>query len=1029
MIAMKRGLVLMLAAGILAAALLAAPETASAQSSPSGVSDPANLTARSGATAGSVDLSWTPSRGAQYHFIAYIPSGVTDLNAAAIEPVAAVGSATITGLDPGTEYLFGVIGGRWEWNPADFGAKWSSWSNLVTATAAPGTAAVAPASQTTSGPVGNPTGLAGEPGPGTGTVGLIWTPSTNAQYHFVAYIPAGSTDLNSAQILPVGLVGSATITGLDPGTEYLFGVIGGRWEWNPADFGGKWSSWSSLKTVRASGTAFVGTPETDRVALIELYNAAGGANWTDNSGWLSDAPMGEWYGVTTDKDGRVVGIALDRNGLTGNLPAELGGLTNLTSLALWSNQLTGTIPPELWGLIQLQYVDLGGNRLSGELPPQLGNLSNMEHLELWSNQLTGPIPPELGKLRKLRILYMPDNRLSGEIPSELSNLTELSILGFARNDLTGNIPSWLGDLPKLTRLELAGNDLTGCIPASLRDVPDNDFDNLGLPFCGAVPTGSVETDREALVELYNATGGPNWTNRTGWLSSAPMGEWHGVTTDGKGRVVRIDLGRNELNGQLPDEVGNLAELTYLALWGNDLSGPVPSSLRRLSHLRGLDVGGNQLTGSLPSWLGDLTGLTYLSLWGNKFESSIPPDLGNLANLHTLDIRENRLTERIPPELGNLADLRTLDIRDNQISGSVPVWLGNLTNLTDLRLGDNRLSGEIPVSLANLTNLERLTLYGEQHQLTGCIPAGLQHVSGHDLLGLFLPVCGSSSEPTSTETRRFRDDEVPYLMWEVGPGVPAWHYDVFRDGIVNMHRYASALSLPQLPDDATFYLYRDLELVAKAQARLEGRSLEDARQRVAAADWTGLAGLHQDNEDSGWILVHMAAMAKSHRPPWRYSHTAAHELSHVYQYTLQNHGRFDTTHSEVRVIGPAWMQEGFANFHAMSAVARAGIRSYELRRQDYINQAHRVDVTLKETETYDGLRAGPGRYDMAALAAELLAAKSSEAALIEFWTLLEPGTTWQQAFETAFGMTIDEFYPLFERHRANGFPTLDLGYSK
>ena len=624
------------------------------------------------------------------------------------------------------------------------------------------------------------------------------------------------------------------------------------------------------------------------------------------------------------------------------------------------------------------------------------------------------------------LLYLFDNELTGPVPESLGRLSNLTRLSLRDNMLTGDVPASLGNLANLMLIRLAGNSLTGCVPSVLQDVADNDYVTLGLPFCGAAPTGSVATDREALVALYNATGGPRWTNRGGWLSGEPLDEWYGVTTNDDGRVVRIDLGRNELNGQLPDVVGNLTELTSLVLWGNDLSGPTPNSLSQLAHLQWLDVGGNNLTGTLPSWLGDLTGLTYLSLWGNEFEGSIPSNLVNLTNLRTLDIRENQLTERIPPELGKLANLERLWLHQNSLSGPIPPTLGNLSSLRELRLSQNELSGTIPSELGNLSNLERLTLYGEQHQLTGCIPAGLQHVSDHDLLGLFLPVCGSSSEPTSTEIRRFRDDEVPYLMWEVGPGVPAWHYDVFRDGIVNMHRYASALSLLQLPDDATFYLYRDLELVAKAQARLEGRSLEDARQRVAAADWTGLAGLHQDNEDSGWILVHMAAMAKSHRPPWRYSHTAAHELSHVYQYTLQNHGRFDTTHSEVRVIGPAWMQEGFANFHAMSAVARAGIRSYELRRQDYINQAHRVDVTLKETETYDGLRAGPGRYDMAALAAELLAAESSEAALIEFWTLLGPGATWQEAFETAFGMTIDEFYPLFERHRANGFPTLDWG---
>ena len=39
---------------------------------------------------------------------------------------------------------------------------------------------------------------------------------------------------------------------------------------------------------------------------------------------------------------------------------------------------------------------------------------------------------------------------------------------------------------------------------------------------------SPETDREALVALYNATGGPNWDGNNNWLSDVPSGEWEGV---------------------------------------------------------------------------------------------------------------------------------------------------------------------------------------------------------------------------------------------------------------------------------------------------------------------------------------------------------------------------------------------------------------------------------------------------------------------------------------------------------------------
>ena len=36
---------------------------------------------------------------------------------------------------------------------------------------------------------------------------------------------------------------------------------------------------------------------------------------------------------------------------------------------------------------------------------------------------------------------------------------------------------------------------------------------------------------------------------------------------------------------------------------------------------------------------------------------------------------------------------------------------------------------------------------------------------------------------------------------------------------------------------------------------------------------------------------------------------------------------------------------------------------------------------------------------------------------------QPG--WRLAFEAAFGMTIDEFYELFEEHRAAGFPEMEI----
>ena len=65
--------------------------------------------------------------------------------------------------------------------------------------------------------------------------------------------------------------------------------------------------------------------ESDRAALVVLYNATGGANWTNNTNWLTDAPLSEWFGVTTQSS-RVVGLRLAGNGLSGALPPALGDL-------------------------------------------------------------------------------------------------------------------------------------------------------------------------------------------------------------------------------------------------------------------------------------------------------------------------------------------------------------------------------------------------------------------------------------------------------------------------------------------------------------------------------------------------------------------------------------------------------------------------------------------------------------------------------------------------------------------------------
>ena len=112
------------------------------------------------------------------------------------------------------------------------------------------------------------------------------------------------------------------------------------------------------------------TLDSDRDVLVEFYKATDGPSWIDNTNWLSDAPIGEWYGVTAGENGSVIELVLDgtlfeRHGLRGEVPGELGSLTDLERLSLNWNELSGEIPSELGHLANLQELQLNGNQLSG----------------------------------------------------------------------------------------------------------------------------------------------------------------------------------------------------------------------------------------------------------------------------------------------------------------------------------------------------------------------------------------------------------------------------------------------------------------------------------------------------------------------------------------------------------------------------------------------------------------------------------------------------------------------------------------
>ncbi|WP_238945207.1 IPTL-CTERM sorting domain-containing protein [Allofranklinella schreckenbergeri] len=195
----------------------------------------------------------------------------------------------------------------------------------------------------------------------------------------------------------------------------------------------------------AASAAQAAIPQTERDALIALYNSTNGAHWKYRNNWRNsgdtdfNAPGTEcsWYGVTCDgAQAHVIKVDLENNRLSGEIP-DLSGLPQLGDFEAGANQLSGPIP-KLSGLQQLQTFDVSQNQLSGEIP-KLSGLPKLENFNVYTNQLSGPIP-DLSGLPQLQHFNVHTNQLSGPIP-DLSGLSQLQVFRAYNNLLTGKPPA------------------------------------------------------------------------------------------------------------------------------------------------------------------------------------------------------------------------------------------------------------------------------------------------------------------------------------------------------------------------------------------------------------------------------------------------------------------------------------------------------------------------------------------------------------------------------------------------------------
>ncbi|MHC1726042.1 MAG: PKD domain-containing protein [Syntrophobacteraceae bacterium] len=401
----------------------------------------------------------------------------------------------------------------------------------------------------------------------------------------------------------------------------------------------------------------------EMVTLKSIYNATGGAHWTNNEHWLTGDNPCQWHGVECfdfeknlglpewQRGVHVSGLRLAGNNLKGVLPVKFDaphGLNNLVVLDLSGNSgLSGPIPGWLFtrpssASSNLMFeIHLNNTNLSGLIPASIGKAPYLQKLDLSFNHLGGSIPTTIGRLKNLRSLNLADNRLTGLIPTQIGKATSLKTLNLSNNLFNVGVPGELGFLVNLKELDMSRNQLKGEIPSSLCD----------------------------MVALES-----------------------------------LNLSQNQLNGAIPSCFEKLDSLKRLQISSNQLNRPLPVELGLMGNLSQLHLQGNLITGTLPAELGNAPALSILNLTHNRLTGHIPPELFSNVNLKTINLDDNRFTGSLDGSIANAVNLMHLDLRGNLLEGALPPEFGSLADLQTLYLSSNHFTGELPVELMDLSAL-------------------------------------------------------------------------------------------------------------------------------------------------------------------------------------------------------------------------------------------------------------------------------------------------------------------------------------
>ncbi len=458
-------------------------------------------------------------------------------------------------------------------------------------------------------------------------------------------------------------------------------------------------------------------PLAERQALIALYNATNGANWTNTQQnqqvWGindSNSKVCDWFGVTIANN-------------------------TITEINLPNNTLEGTILPETFdAFASLEVINLSSNKLSGVIDDVFVNNENLRVLWIQNNEFI--FSDLITDFTTIMQTLAYDFRFSPQAKvgiAETVTVDQGASYTLTNNSLTSteNIYQWYKNgipIPEATSKDFVLNDISASDGAGYHFTATNSIVN-GLTLEGEMITIKIDTnsdpcgvsdfERETLIAFYNTMDGPNWTNNTNWNTNEAVCNWYGVMVDENANVIGLNLGNNNLRGEIPSELAQIAGLTQINFSQNNVIGQIPSTLGQLTALEVLLLNDNILVGEIPQDITAATSLVTFNINNNRIAGVIPGSIGNLSQLQYFDASDNKLTGTLPEGIYTIPSLKRINVSRNNLGSGISENIGNLIQLEEFWLAENNFSGTIPQTITNIPGLRSVRI--NNNRFGGDIP--------------------------------------------------------------------------------------------------------------------------------------------------------------------------------------------------------------------------------------------------------------------------------------------------------------------